>query len=90
VRVEHRRTSLFQEGCATVPAVGGALLTVTYAYVEKGVVTQAISGPFDLGRPWGCPGDSLSGTSRLEAVAPKKGHKKSAKRHHKKTIAKKK
>ena len=27
------------------------LLTVTYAYLEKGVVTQAISGPFDLGRP---------------------------------------
>jgi hypothetical protein len=66
------------------------LLTVTYAYVEKGVVTQAISGPFDLGRPWGCPGDSLSGTSRLEAATPKKGHKKSATRHHNKTIAKKK
>jgi hypothetical protein len=31
------------------------LLTVTYAYLEKGVVTQAISGPFDLGRPHGCP-----------------------------------
>ena len=26
------------------------LLTVTYAYLEKGKVTQAISGPYDLGR----------------------------------------
>jgi len=33
------------------------LLTVTYAYLEAGVVTQAISGPFDLGRPHGCPAD---------------------------------
>jgi hypothetical protein len=30
------------------------LLTVTYAYLEKGVVTQAISGPFDLDRPLHC------------------------------------
>jgi len=30
------------------------LLTVTYAYLEKGVVTQAISGPFNLGHPVGC------------------------------------
>lgn len=43
------------------------LLTVTYAYLEKGVVTQAISGPFDLGRPRGCPPSALSGTSRLTA-----------------------
>ncbi|HEY2537525.1 MAG TPA: hypothetical protein VGI24_11150 [Solirubrobacteraceae bacterium] len=42
-----------------------ALLTVTYAYLEKGVVTQAISGPFDLGRPAGCPPDSQSGWTRL-------------------------
>ncbi len=41
------------------------LLTVTYAYLEKGVVTQAISGPFDLGRPLGCPPDKFSGTTRL-------------------------
>ena len=37
------------------------LLTVTYAYLEKGVVTQAISGPFDLGRPEGCRADAYSG-----------------------------
>jgi len=31
-------------------------LTVMYAYLnEKKVITQAISGPFDLGRPRGCP-----------------------------------
>ncbi len=41
------------------------LLTVTYAYVEKGAVTQAISGPFDLGRPQGCPADADSGYTRL-------------------------
>ena len=42
-----------------------ALLTITYAYLEKGVVTQAISGPFDLGRPDGCPPDGASGWTRL-------------------------
>jgi hypothetical protein len=43
------------------------LLTVTYAYLEKGVVTQAISGPFDLGRPYGCPPSVLGGKTRLTA-----------------------
>lgn len=42
-----------------------ALLTVTYAYLEKGVLTQAISGPFDLGRPSGCKPDAYSGWTRL-------------------------
>lgn len=37
------------------------LLTVTYAYLEKGVITQAISGPFDLGRPSGCKPDAENG-----------------------------
>jgi hypothetical protein len=44
-----------------------ALLTVTYAYLEKGVITQAISGPFDLGRPLGCPATARSGKDRLTA-----------------------
>ncbi|HEY2767474.1 MAG TPA: hypothetical protein VGI76_04415 [Solirubrobacteraceae bacterium] len=44
-----------------------ALLTVTYAYLEKGVITQAISGPFELGRPLGCPATALSGKTRLTA-----------------------
>jgi hypothetical protein len=64
------------------------LLTVTYAYLEKGAVTQAISGPFDLGRPKGCRPDASSGGTRLSPKplikAPKrvhkKGHKKSAKK----------
>ena len=38
------------------------LLTVTYAYLEKGVVTQAISGPFDLGAP-----------ERLQVPTPSRG-----------------
>jgi hypothetical protein len=44
-----------------------ALLTVTYAYLEKGAITQAISGPFDLGRPAGCPATARSGKDRLSA-----------------------
>jgi hypothetical protein len=61
------------------------LLTVVYATVEKGVVTQAISGPFDLGRPSGCRPDALSGSTRLNPKTPgthpsKKKHSHS---HHK-------
>jgi hypothetical protein len=60
------------------------LLTVAYAYLEKGVVTQAISGPFDLGRPKGCPPDASSGNTRLSpkpvkpAAKGKKGSKKAS------------
>jgi hypothetical protein len=73
------------------------LLTVTYAYLEKGVVTQAISGPFDLGRPKGCRPDASSGGTRLNPKplvrAPKRLHEKSHKKGHwtkdKKTKSKK-
>jgi len=42
------------------------LLTVTYASVDsKGAVTQAISGPYDLGRPHGCPASAASGKTRI-------------------------
>jgi hypothetical protein len=63
------------------------LLTVTYAYLEKGVVTQAISGPFDLGRPKGCPANANSGFTRLNpkpfAPTSKKGkHDKKGKHHN--------
>jgi hypothetical protein len=61
------------------------LLTVTYAYLEKGVVTQAISGPYDLGRPKGCKPDAYSGSTRLNPKAPAATHKKK----HKKASAKK-
>ena len=65
------------------PRVDG-LLTVTYAYLEKGVVTQAIAGPIELGRPLGCRPDAHSGSTRLEPRAlhkqvKKKGHKKAKK-----------
>jgi hypothetical protein len=59
------------------------LLTVTYAYLEKGVVTQAISGPFDLGRPKGCKPDAFSGGTRLNPKPPVK-HKKKADKNKKK------
>jgi hypothetical protein len=62
------------------------LLTVTYAYLEKGVVTQAISGPFDLGRPSGCRPNANSGFTRLDPrpVEPGAGKRKhpAGKRKH--------
>jgi hypothetical protein len=57
------------------------LLTVMFASVEKGAVVQAISGPFDLGRPKGCPTDAFSGTTRLEPKPPVVVHKKPVKKH---------
>jgi len=67
------------------------LLTVTYAYLEKGVVTQSISGPFDLGRPEGCRADAYSGGSRLNPKPPLfiHKHKKHKKAHAKKAAHKK-
>ncbi|HXB14834.1 MAG TPA: hypothetical protein VNV44_03725 [Solirubrobacteraceae bacterium] len=67
-----------------------ALLTVTYASVEKGVITQAISGPFDLGRPQGCPPDAWSGDTRLNPKPLVILHKKSSKKHKKKKASAKK
>jgi hypothetical protein len=66
------------------------LLTVTYAYLEKGVVTQAISGPFDLGRPSGCRPSAFSGGTRLnpKPVPLKAKAKKSPKKAKKKASAK--
>lgn len=62
------------------------LLTVTYAYLEKGIVTQAISGPFDIGRPLHCPADGYNGGTRL---APREDLTK-ANQHKKHTHKKKK
>jgi hypothetical protein len=82
---DERVTGQFEIGwkLCTEPRVD-ALLTVTYAYLEKGVITQAISGPFDLGRPKGCPATAQSGKDRLGAYQgkepkPKKKHKKGKK-----------
>jgi hypothetical protein len=41
------------------------LLTVVYATADsKGKVTQYISGPYDLGRPHGCPASKTGGVNR--------------------------
>jgi hypothetical protein len=61
------------------------LLTVTYAYLEKGAITQAISGPFDLGRPTGCPPDALAGSTRLNPKAPAVSHSKHDRKKGKKS-----
>jgi hypothetical protein len=46
------------------------LLTVVYATADaKGKVTQYISGPYDLGRPHGCP-RTAGATNRAPAVEP--------------------
>ncbi len=63
------------------------LLTVTYAYLEKGVITQAIAGPFDLGRPNGCPPDAYSGSTRLDPRPLIITHKKSTKKKKAKKAA---
>jgi len=67
------------------------LLTVTYAYLEKGVITQAISGPFDLGRPKDCKPDAYSGFNRFnpKPLAKKKVVKKGKKVVKKKAATKK-
>lgn len=60
------------------------LLTVVFASVEKGAAVQSISGPFDLGRPKGCPSDAYSGSTRLAPKTPIVTHKKSSKKSGKK------
>jgi len=63
------------------------LLTVTYAYLEKTVVTQAISGPFDLGRPHGCPPSPFGGSTRLDPKPLVRVHKRFHKKHGKNKTA---
>jgi hypothetical protein len=42
------------------------ILTVMYASVNaKGAAVQAISGPFDLGRPHGCPKSKSGGKTKI-------------------------
>jgi hypothetical protein len=67
------------------------LLTVVSATIEKGAVVQAISGPFDLGRPLGCKADAQSGGTRLnpKAVVKKKSKKHSKHKHSSKKKGKK-
>jgi hypothetical protein len=42
-----------------------ALLTVVYATASGGKVTQSIAGPYDLGRPRGCPKSAMNGKLRI-------------------------
>jgi hypothetical protein len=82
--IDERITGQFAIGwkLCTEPRVD-ALLTVTYAYLEKGLITQAISGPFDLGRPLGCPATALSGKDRLSAYEGREPSSKKGKKHGK-------
>jgi hypothetical protein len=43
------------------------LLVVTYAAVASGKAQQYIAGPFDLGRPRGCPKSARAGKTRIPA-----------------------
>jgi hypothetical protein len=52
---------------ATATATIGGTKTAPTA---TAVVTQAMSGPFDLGRPWGCRGDKFGGNTRLGSNPP--------------------
>jgi hypothetical protein len=61
------------------------LLTVTDIYLEKTVPTQAISGPFDLGRPLHCPASSYVGGTRLEPRTPLSSKVKKTGKHAKTT-----
>lgn len=81
---EERIAGQFEIGwkLCTEPRVD-ALLTVTYAYLEKGVITQAIAGPFDLGRPEGCPSTPNSGKMRLTLYQGPEPKAKKGKKHGK-------
>ena len=74
------------------------ILTVTYATATatlggtktaptaSATVTQYLSGPYDLGRPWGCKGDQYGSNTRLgsnppKIVLPGSAKKKAAHRH---------
>jgi hypothetical protein len=71
-----------KDGLCTEPRVD-PILTVTYATATttlggtkaaptaSATVTQYISGPYDLGRPWGCKGDRFGANTRLGAHPPK-------------------
>lgn len=78
------------------------LLTVTYATADsRGRVTQYISGPYDLGRPRGCPKSANGGKTRIpsddelaspapaKATKPKATRKKTKAKAKKKAVAKK-
>jgi hypothetical protein len=53
---------------ATATATVGGTKTAPTA---TATVTQYLSGPYDLGRPWGCKGDQYGGNTRLGPNPPK-------------------
>ena len=53
---------------ATATATVGGTKTAPTA---TATVTQYMSGPYDLGRPWGCHGDQYGGNTRLGSNPPK-------------------
>ena len=59
-----RRAPQAPGGSAAEPRVD-PLLTVVYATRTATGVTQAIAGPFDLGRPQGCPKSAGNGKWRI-------------------------
>ncbi len=64
------------------------VLTVTDIYLEKAVPTQAISGPFDLGRPLHCPVTTYNGGTRLDPITPPPSKGKTSKQKKSKGKAK--
>lgn len=63
-RVVRASFSIDEKLCAE-PRVD-PLLTVTYATANaQGKITQYIAGPFDLGRPHGCPKSARGGKTRI-------------------------
>jgi hypothetical protein len=53
---------------ATATATVGGTKT---APIASATLTQYISGPYDLGRPWGCKGDKYGSDTRLGSNPPK-------------------
>jgi hypothetical protein len=61
------------------PRVDPLLTVVTATATSSGVVTQSMSGPFDLGRPRGCKPSANSGKTRIPGSAVKPAKKAKAK-----------
>ena len=53
------------EGDACAEPRVDALLTVVRATISGGKAAQAMAGPFDMGRPLGCPKSKLAGRTRI-------------------------
>lgn len=77
---EPRLDPILTVAYATATATIGGTKTAPTA---SATVTQYLSGPYDLGRPWGCKGDGYGSNTRLGDNPPRivlPGPKKTAKR----------